>query len=196
MKILIPVLLFFTFSGFSRTNFQKVRVEKHKTSINELFDSNGKYHVVTLLVTQTFTYCGGARPSPEMIKELGTPNPISGKKLYLKKGEKNTLASKIFLEVCSDSAGKVFIKLQPGKYFVVDERKKDRIYYNGLLKRYATATESHSAIQKSCLLNWYEKPDLMFEIKDEDSIALSLNYQKPCSWNEIPCLTYKGSLPE
>jgi hypothetical protein len=36
-------------------------------------------------VTQTSSYCGGARPSDEMVQEQNRPKPYGGKKFYIRK---------------------------------------------------------------------------------------------------------------
>ncbi len=38
---------------------------------------------VNLSLTQTEAYCGGAMPPPELIKDLATPKPYSGPKVYV-----------------------------------------------------------------------------------------------------------------
>jgi hypothetical protein len=151
---------------------------------------------IEIRITRTSAYCGGARPSPEVMTDLQTPKPFPRKKLYLKKGEKNTFTTKIFMELTSDSAGKVNCQLQPGKYFIVDEFKKDTGYYNRLKKRYSALTPNYSPIDKLCLKNWYEQPDLVFELKEGEVKDLTINFHKNCTWNEIPCIEFKGPVPQ
>ncbi|MCO4818780.1 MAG: hypothetical protein KC517_04085 [Bacteroidetes bacterium] len=40
-------------------------------------------HLVALTLTQTEAYCGGAMPPPELIKDLATPKPYTGAKVYV-----------------------------------------------------------------------------------------------------------------
>jgi hypothetical protein len=181
MRSSIIILLFSSFLVCSQEAVQKQDAKK----IN-----------VEIRITRTSAYCGGARPSQEVMTELQTPKPYSGKKLYLKKGEKNTFTTKIFMEITSDSAGKVNCQLQPGKYLIVDEFKKDTSYYNRLKKRYSTLTPNYSAIDKLCLKNWYEQPDLVFELKEGEVKDLTINFHKNCTWNEIPCIEFKGPVPQ
>lgn len=152
--------------------------------------------LVEISITQTSSYCGGAKPPPELIAELKIPHPLAKKTLFIKKGELNTFDSKIFLEVVSDSLGKVKIHLPAGKYFIVDELKKDTSFYNNLIKKYAKETSRCSAINKDCLKKWYEQPDFTFEIK-EGRNKFVVNFHKGCSWKEVPynCCEYKGEYP-
>jgi hypothetical protein len=185
MKILfhnlLIVFLLFSFGCFSQ-----------KDTI-----SNGKEKfLVEICITQTSSYCGGVKPDPETITELKRPKPLANKILFIKKGEQNTFDSKILLEIISDSSGKVNIHLPPGKYFVVDELKKDTSFYNKLIKEYEKESTKCSAINKDCLKNWYVQPDFIFEIKEEPN-KFVVNFHKGCSWNEVPynCCKYKGPYP-
>src|SRR5687767_12559298 len=49
-----------------------------------------KSFTVSGKVEHTYSYCGGARPSPEMLAEYQTPKPFGGKKFYVRKGKVNT----------------------------------------------------------------------------------------------------------
>jgi hypothetical protein len=188
MRSLILIFLFSACLGFSRDGLQQ-------TSVSNTIGSHSMPITIEILVTQTTSYCGGISPPPELIRELKTPRPLAGKKIVIKKGDKNTFDSAVLLAVSSDSIGHVRVQLPYGKYLIVDEFKKDTSYFNQLLRIYSIPTSNYSAIQKECLQSWYEQPDLIFEIGGGTASALTVNFQKPCSWNEIPCLEFKGPLP-
>ena len=66
---------------------------------------------VSILVTSTQSYCGGARPTDEMMQELNTPKPLPEKKLYIRKGKENSLKEPIIKEVVTNAAGKIDLKI-------------------------------------------------------------------------------------
>jgi hypothetical protein len=162
----------------------------------EKVNNEGEKVLVEIRITNTSSYCGGIPPPEEVRIEHNTPKPFAKKIIFIKKGEQNTFDSKIFLELVSDSAGKIEIQLPPGKYFIVDELKKDTSFFNRMIKKYEKESKNCSAINKDCLRKWYEQPDFVFEIKEE-STKLVVNFHDSCSWNEVPynCCQYKGPYP-
>ncbi len=189
MRSLILVFLLSACLGFTRDGLQQ-------TTVSNTIDSPSMQFPIEILVTQTASYCGGISPPPELIRELKTPRPLAGKKIVIKKGDKNTVASEVLMEACSDSVGKISVQLPSGTYFIVDEFKKDTSYLNKLLRIYSVPTPNYSVIQQECLQSWYEQPDFIFEIGEGRASALTVNFQKLCSWNEIPCVEFKGPLPQ
>lgn len=149
---------------------------------------------VTITITQTSSYCGGAEPPTELMKQLRTPKPLIKKVIYVRKGEKNKTGAKDFIIATSDSAGKIKIKLQPGKYYLTDERKAKKKYSLTILKKHKKESNSYSSIDVNCLKEWLLQPDLIFEVSDTDN-KFSFNYHQPCSWNQTPCVKYKGEYP-
>ena len=142
-------------------------------------------------LTETNDYCGGARPSDEILTQLGTPRPLANKKIYIKKGEVNTFDNKVILVLTSDSKGNFHAKLRPGKYLVVDSTKKDPAYYNQLLKTYKNQTANYLAIDSLCLKEWYVKPTGVFEVSATEKKSITVNFHKACS-EAIPCTRYTG----
>lgn len=69
-------------------------------------------------VTYTNSYCGGARPTPEIEEELRTPQKLHDVHLILK-GKKNC-------KTATDANGDFLLPLKPGKYkFFLSYRKND-----------------------------------------------------------------------
>ncbi len=190
--ILIPLIL--CYSGFCMLSFRAK--EGSIPGQQEIVGVIPKEFPIEIIVTQTASYCGGVKPRAEFIKQLETPRPLEGKKIFVKQGDKNTFNAKVIIEAVSDSAGKIQFMLPSGKYFIVEEKKKDRGYYDTLLEKYLTPTTEFSAIDTSCLKAWYELPDLIFEIKSDESNNLKLNFHRKCSYNEIPCIQFRGHLPQ
>jgi hypothetical protein len=125
-----------------------------------------KKYSVSGVITGTSSYCGGARPTDEMLADIATPKPIPNKKIYIKKGEINLFKSKVLLTLITDTVGNFKAKLPPGKYLIVDEDKKDLTYYNRLLKEHKEETKSFDAVDSICLKEWFLKPDFIFEVKN------------------------------
>jgi hypothetical protein len=189
MRSLLILFLLFSLSGFS----QKTKTQK-KTGKKENHGVSKKIRVV-ISVTGTSSYCGGAHLTPEMMAALSNPRALAGKKVCIKKGEKNDFSNPVLLELTADDSGKISCSLPPGKYILVDESRKDKTFYNDILKKYSKKTEWQSAVDEKCLKGWYEKADLVFEVKASEKNKFTVNFHTGCNWNKIPCSQYSGPLP-
>lgn len=151
---------------------------------------------VTVKGTVTFTqaYCGGAAPSQKLLDDLRTPRPLSGKKIYLRKGKMNQPSGPIVAEAITDEDGHFTFHLPNGSYYIVSDDKKDLTRYNQILETFSKTSDNYSAVDKSCLDKWINTPDLLFEVKDKDT-TIHVSYFIPCSWNSTPCVNYTGVLP-
>lgn len=145
-------------------------------------------------VTQTFSYCGGARPSNEMLAKLAEPKPFANKKLFIKKGKTNDINSVAVVEVVADSAGNFSVSLPSGDYCIVDEFKS-KSNFNEILKKYEKETTNYSAVDPECLKNWFSTPDAVFTVTKTGLKDLNVAYHHPCSWRSVPCANYRGPLP-
>ncbi len=176
MRILTLIFCLSSFLVFSQGEVHPKKNKKAKPSKEaKVIDKGGKFKI-EILLTQTSLYCGGAKPPDELLKKLNTPKPLIEKTVYIKKGDNNTFDSEVYLKVSSDTSGKIRFQLPAGKYFIVDESKKDSSCYYTLLKEYGTATKNTPAVDKKCLKNWYEQPNFVFEIKDSDVKDLIINF--------------------
>lgn len=160
-----------------------------------LLSATPKKYSVVIELTHTSSYCGGAAPSDELINELNTPVPYANKKLYLKKGSVNTLESKMIKEVVSDSLGRIRLSLIPGKYFLVEEEKKDRKYYDYVMKTYAEQTKEEGPVDKECFDKWFATPELIITAGSKGSSVSKLNIHHECKWSGKPCIPYFGPVP-
>ena len=146
-------------------------------------------------VTQTSSYCGGARPSNEMLASLTEPKPFAHKKLFIKRGKTNDMSKAAVAEVTTDSLGNFSIALPMGDYCIVDEMKSSKKNYDDILAKYGKETQYYSAVDAACLKEWFSKPDAVFTVGKEQVKNISVSYHHPCSWNGIPCVQYHGPLP-
>lgn len=152
-----------------------------------------KTSAVTIRVTQTAEYCGGAAPTDEMLAQLRTPMAFPGQKIYLRKGKENCLSKKA-VELTADSTGFIFTHLEPGFYSVVGKDKSGKSYYNDLLKRFSKESESYGKIDRECLKKWMQTPMMVIEVA-EGKNDFSVNFENRCPWNSVPCVVYRGPFP-
>ena len=151
---------------------------------------------VTIQAWKTSQYCGGARPSDEMLQEFQTPKPLSGQLCFIRKSETNKISSTPVASATSDNQGKINIALAPGTYCLVLPNKVDSAAYKMFLTKFGEDTGNYSAIDKKCLDQWFQKPELVFTVTDaKQPTATEFTIHQPCSWNTIPCTDYRGPFP-
>ncbi len=154
-----------------------------------------KTYPIKIQLTQTSSYCGGAQPPAELLKELDNPRPVADKIIYVRSGEKNDPDDSHFEYTGkSNSEGIVEFNLPRGIYCLVFEEKKDRGYQDNLISLYSKATTNYTAIDQACLKNWMKEPEAVIQVVDA-AILSTVNIHHPCSWNAIPCIEYRGPLP-
>lgn len=152
--------------------------------------------MVSGTVHRVRAYCGGAKMPEERYNELRKPRVYPNKKLYVKKGKYNDIKKKPVLEIISDSIGNFAFSLPPGKYCIIDEYKNDKTNYNKLLKQYKTETKKYSAISDSCLKEWFKTPDAVISVPAIGLDSVTITFQDKCYWNTVPCVTYRGPVPQ
>jgi len=154
--------------------------------------TSSKAQWVKVYITSTESYCGGARPSDEMLQEIQTPKPYAFKTFYLRKGAQNSKGKVI--KVVTDSAGCFSIKLKPGKYCLLYPTQLKEPDYS----KYKS-TENQEYLGKACLRAWWLKGWQIISVKDtaDRAISKSFNIHFPCFINEIdnPCMQYVGPYP-
>jgi hypothetical protein len=150
-----------------------------------------KQYAVHGTITQTRSYCGGARPSDEMLEKLNTPRPLPGIKLYVRSGNTNQLKKRIQRTIVADSAGNFVIHLPPGTYCIIQEEQIKKLNPESYRKK---QTE-YLKLDENCLNKWWSDCLLTFEVKAEDKKGLNINFNTPCFTNGVPCLNYTGPMP-
>ena len=170
---------------FACSNTKKVNVSEKQI---EKFD-------VVINATTTQAYCGGAKPSEEVLKELNTPSPAPNVNLYLRKGDSNNIENEIDYQFTTDDSGKVKTSLPAGRYSIVFENKKNRATYDGLLEKYGKETSYQTAIDTTCLNMFFAQPNVVLIVEEKNENAITVNRMLHCQWTRIPCSNYKGELP-
>ena len=176
--------LFISLLFFNCSPKQKATSEKNSGK-----STTAKSVTVSGSITQTNAYCGGARPSDEMLQELATPRPFPNKKMHVIKGETNTTAHEIILSFTSDSVGGFSFKIVPGTYaIIVDEQAQapdSKKYTSQLVKA-----------DETCFKDWWAKPYYLLEVGTANMKGLSFQFNHRCFVQyDIPCLRYDGPLP-
>lgn len=157
--------------------------------------SSSKEVSIVIRTTATSSYCGGARPPEELLQELQSPKGLSNKQVIIRRGNFNDPNAEIVFDGSSDQEGSLKLLLAPGDYCLVSAEKRDRQYFDTLLKRFSAETESYSVIDKICLEKWLREPDLTFTVEPNQQKDYSVNFHQPCEWNSVPCVNYKGPYP-
>ncbi len=168
---------------------------KHKAaSEKSTVNSPAKTVTVSGNVTQTNSYCGGARPSDEILNQAATPRPFPNKKFHVIKGEINTVGREIFLSFTSDSIGDFSFKVAPSTYSIIlDEQAQapdTKKYESEVVK-----------VDEACFKEWWAKPYYLLEVPAASQTTtikgLNFNFHHKCFIKyDIPCLQYDGPLPQ
>lgn len=153
--------------------------------------------LVTINLTQTSNWCGGARPSEEMEREFRTPKPYPNCELFLRR-DTNVISKPILYKVTTNAEGKASMRLTPGKYVVVDIQKKDDSVYKATLEKYKNATETTGPIDSSCYKIFMAEPDFTIIVPKSRprTLKVSHNYHKHCNWSGAPCVEFRGHYPQ
>ncbi len=143
-------------------------------------------------ITQTHSYCGGARPPEDLLKKLNTPAPYSGKKLFVRSGTSNSTEKSIIREFTADSSGYFSIQLPAGTYCVVVEDQVKALD----IQSFKNKTTKNLKLDESCLQQWWDKCLMTFDVTNANKSDLNINFHFPCFTGGIPCMTYTGPLPQ
>ncbi len=141
-------------------------------------------------ITQTHSYCGGAAPSEEMLKEYSNPKPYKGKTLYVRPGSTNNVKQPVLLKFVADSAGKFSFQLKPGTYAIIQAEQVKELNVKNLPVGNAVQAD------QECLKAWWKKPYYLLVVKDKKISGLNFNFHHPCFiTSDVPCLQYMGPMP-
>lgn len=151
-------------------------------------ESNAQSKVrITAYITTTEDYCGGARPSDEMLRELSTERPLADKVIYIKAGTVNKSTNKTVRKVKTDINGRFEVMLSPGTtYYFIEEWKS---------KVFITPKNTHELVWDiACLRKRYMTPDFILKVKSGKNPEVHINYHQNCSYRPY-CGQYSGPLP-
>ncbi len=145
--------------------------------------------IISGKVSQISAYCGGAKPTQEMLDRLAVPTAYPNKKFYIRKGKVNTLKSKSVTSFTTDSTGAFSISLAPGIHSIIVEEQLNEIKPNDFVNK-------NQRVDEKCLNDWWSKPYYLLEIKNKNIVELNFVFHHQCFiTNDIPCIYYTGPLP-
>lgn len=198
MKHLKLSLLLFCFIGSTITAQTKIppkkKVKKNTTLTAKATTTSTptpaiKY-TISGKVTQTNSYCGGAEPDPETLLACETPQKYPGKKFYIRKGDINSINSKIEFSFVTDDNGNFSFQLPPGTYSIILEEQVNKVD----MSKYQS--NSSLIVDKKCIDQWWKRPYYTLTISDKDISGLQFSFYHRCFvQTEIPCIQYDGPMP-
>ena len=149
--------------------------------------SGAKTFRVTGSATQTSVYCGGARPSDEMMESYSRPKPYPKKKLVVQMaGDHRALP----LQVVTNDSGYFFLDLPAGTYRIFQEEQMNPPALSSLNK------PGFVHIDSVCFEKWKIEPLSEIVLSDRDTVSVNINFHRPCFIaGDIPCQHYIGPMP-
>ena len=162
---------------------------KTKTAVSPDQEDLLKTYIVTGIVTQTFSYCGGAAPPKHLLDKLAVPVAYAGKKFYIRPGKTNSVKIKTIKSFTTNDAGEFSFRLSPGIYAIILEEQLHKI-------KAGDYTKQDQSVDEKCLQQWWVKPYYVLEVKGKNINRLNFNFHHPCFISsDIPCITYNGPMP-
>ncbi len=140
---------------------------------------------VTVYLTSTSDYCGGAKPDETILQSLQQPSAIAHKTIYVKHGNKNS-RKRVIACATSDDSGKIVFRLKPGTYCLVDSLKMN--------DPVIPANTKEKIFDADCIKKQWCNCDQILNIRKKNTSVVKINYHRHCVFNE-PCVDYRGPLP-
>lgn len=192
IKISFLLILFVVVSCKAKKTFPP---DEHFVSEIELKEiSDEKEYSVSGFVTHSNSYCGGARPSDEMLREITTPKPLTNVTYHVRKGTINNVNEKVVLSFTTDAEGKFEFKLPPGEYVIIGGNRLDSVYVKSVFKKFEKESESYSAADMNCLNKWLSESLFQFKIGSDKIENINWDIHQACFTSD-PCVHYKGPYP-
>lgn len=134
-------------------------------------------------------YCGGAAPTPDMVKAAQTPQSLASQGFLIRKGTTNAVGSAIETRVTTDASGAFSVQLAPGTYCMVLNEKEGRRGPDFL-------NNANYEIDKKCDDKWLGTCELSFTVTDKNISGLHATLERKCFINSMsPCINWGGPLP-
>lgn len=177
-SLFILVVLMFSISCHS----SKKGIE-NKSKENNFVTITGK-------VDQIFNYCGGARPTKELLENFAKPRPFPDKTFYIKEGTTNTEKAKVITSFTTKADGSFSFQLPKGIYSIIVAEQLHPISAKDLENK-------NQKVDEQCLQKWWKTPYSVLEVKDLNNSPLYFLFEHQCRIKQdIPCITYIGPLPQ
>ena len=138
-------------------------------------NKSNEVYLISGVVTQTSSFCGGMPPRKEVLQELRSSKPFSGKKLFVKKGKINSLNKSVIKELTTDSSGNFSLSLPAGIYCIVEEYKTKK-----------SDKSAKSLKKRKCMEKQWSCCDYTFRLPDDKNKTIKINYHHYCE-GKTPC---------
>ena len=185
----ILFLILFLINRDASSQVRKTRKNNIKKNSSVQVKGKSDKRTISGKVSQTFDYCGGVEPSPEMLAELTSPQVYPDKKFYIRKDTINSEKKSIILNFISDQDGNFSFQLDPGTYMILLEeqvKKPDLPAYRS----------SALTAEESCIMDWWKKPYYILIVGEQNISGLDFNFYHRCfNKSDIPCVHYNGPMP-
>ena len=149
---------------------------------------------IQIAITSSKAYCGGVKPTPEILEKHQQKTSYPFAKIILHKGDKNLWQSAGLIMLQADSLGIINMQLKEGTYSVVFEDKKDTVAFEKL-KSGILNSPHFTGFTEECLKRYFDQPDAILEVNRTSKRNFEMNKVIPCYWNGYPCARYTGKLP-
>jgi hypothetical protein len=147
-------------------------------------------HEITGVIQIHQPYCGGARPTEEMMQ--GTNSPVSETTFYIKKGTTHNRSESVYKTVKTKEDGTFSIRLPQGEYVMLSEQKLLSF------EEYKKATEIRSTYMEylgdDCSRLNHESADFLLKVSKDSSVVFT--YKSRCQVGTNPCYRYIGPKPQ
>lgn len=153
--------------------------------------SPNTFYTVEGYLTHSSSYCGGMAPSEEEERELHRPKPYYTK-LYLRKGNKNSIKKPIIDSAVTDNKGHFQFKLPPGNYVIIMPYQKDKKILSAIRK----LKSKDMKVNDLCLNAWWNGGLFKVSVRDSSIKGLNYNFHNRCFVPyPFPCIDYYGPYP-
>lgn len=174
MKYLISTVAIFVLFACGTT--YQVKPPEFGVGADAGRDSSAMYEVRGKVVSSS-DYCGGIVPSPEMRKQLKTPNPFASATLYIKNASEALAQQTVITTVYTNEQGEFSVRLPAGNYAVVTEAKTRSYNYPNLPP---SAKPNAELCQK-----WLNTADFYLKVPDEKAPPATYKMHLSCN-NCVP----------
>lgn len=151
-------------------------------------DSETRLYEIKGNLKFTYDYCGGARPSEEMLAKLKEPRVIEGFTVYLKQGKENSTAAITDSARC-DSSGNYFFRVPKGDYVILLPAQIKKYDLNNFNNQFLKVAD------EACFYQWWKKGLFSLQVTTNMALPDSTIHRKCNGIDYLPCMSYNGPLP-
>jgi hypothetical protein len=150
-----------------------IACHNQKTSTDN--NQSMKKYTVTGKIEQTAKYCGGAKPTQEVLEGYKQPKPLTEFKLYVKINDLNHQKSAPIDSTITDENGIYSFNLPKGNYIIVSELQLNQTNFESKLAKMQLKITDQDALN-----NYFKKGMTTFTISQDTIINLDVLIQKKC----------------